>query len=92
VGRMKLSEAARTWAESKRELERLRPRLEAAAEVLKEHFRGSDDREYRSRHGRIGYAVTARLQLDTEKVRAELGDRLSDFQRRVTVEILSLLE
>jgi hypothetical protein len=36
--------------------------------------------------------VTARLQLDTEKVRAELGDRLSDFQRRVTVEILSLLE
>jgi len=32
---MKLSEAARTWAESKRELERLRPRLEAAAEVLK---------------------------------------------------------
>jgi hypothetical protein len=68
------------------------PRLDAAGDVLKEHFRDSDDREYRSRHGRIGFAVTARLQLDTDKVRAELGDRLPDFQRRVTVETLSLLE
>ena len=89
---MTLAKAARIWADTKRQLDELRPQLDAAAEVLKEHFRDCDEREYRSSHGRIGYALTSRLQLDSAKVRAELGERLPEFQRRVPVETLSLLD
>jgi hypothetical protein len=84
-----VTEAARVWIEAKREMDRLKPQLEAAAEVLKEHFRKTGRATYRDR---IGFATLSRLQLDTDKVKAELGARLPDFQRRITYDQLSLLK
>lgn len=84
-----VAEAARSWEEAKREMERLKPQLERAAEVLKTHFRKTGRTDYR---GKIGYAVTTRLQLDSVAVKTALGDRLGDFQRRVEIEQLSLLK
>jgi hypothetical protein len=86
---MTVAEAAKLWEESKREAERIKPELERAAEVLKQHFRKTGRTGYR---GKIGYAKTTRLQLDNAAVKAELGDRLGDFQRRVEIEQLSLLK
>jgi hypothetical protein len=86
---MNVTEAAKVWEDAKREIDRLKPELEQAAEILKAHFRGNKKRDFR---GRIGYAVSTRLSLDTAKVKAELGDRLPDFQKRVDIEQLSLLK
>jgi hypothetical protein len=86
---MNVTEAAKVWENSKREIDRLKPQLDQAAEVLKEYFRANKKRDFR---GRIGYAVSTRVQLDSAKVKAELGDRLSDFQKRVDIEQLSLLK
>lgn len=86
---MGVEEAARVWAECKREEVLLRARMQAAAEVLLAWFRRTGKATYR---GRIGYAVASRMQLDTAKVKAELGDRLPEFQRLVTYEQLSLLK
>jgi len=86
---MNVTEAAKVWEDAKREIDRLKPSLEQAAGVLKEYFRANKKRDFR---GRIGYAVSTRIQLDTTKVKAELGDRLADFQKRVDIEQLSLLK
>jgi hypothetical protein len=87
--RMTVADAAEVWEGAKREAERLKPELERAAEVLKQHFRKTGRTDYR---GKIGYAKTTRLQLDNATVKAELGDRLGEFQRRVEIEQLSLLK
>ena len=86
---MSVAEAARTYEETKREMDRLKGQLESSSEVLKEYFRKNGKRDYK---GRIGYAVLSRSQLDTAKVKAELGDRLEDFLRRISYEQLSLLK
>lgn len=86
---MSVTEAAKVWEESKRILDEHKPRLEAAAEVLKEYFRTNGKSTYR---GRISYALSKRKRLDTKKVKAELGDRLADFQVDSRYETLSLLK
>ena len=87
---MTVPQAAKAWEEAKREIARLQPKLDTAAEVLKDHFRKPPDkRDYR---GRIGYSVASRAQLDAARVKEELGDRLPEFQKTVTYETLSLLK
>jgi hypothetical protein len=86
---MTVAEAAKTWEEGKLELERIRPAMDVAADVLKTHFRKTGRKQYQ---GRIGFAVTTRMQLDTAAVKRELADRLEKFQKRVEIEQLSLLK
>jgi hypothetical protein len=84
-----VAEAADQWEEAKREIRRLEPQLQAAAEVLKEYFRKNGKNNYK---GRIGYGVGTRRTLDSKAVRLELGDRVAEFEKQVTVETLSLLK
>jgi hypothetical protein len=87
-----VSQAAAIWIEEKQEIERRKGRLESAAEVLKAHFRKTGKSKLKISAGVIGFAEASRLQLDTAAVKAELGDRLPDFQTRITYEQLSLLK
>jgi hypothetical protein len=89
MAKLSVAEAAKIWIAEKRELNKRKARLDAAADVLKEHFRKTGRSNYK---GQIGYAALSRVQLDTAKVKAELGPRLPDFQRSVFYEVLSLIE
>jgi hypothetical protein len=85
---MTLAEAARQYEESKRILAKHEPLKEAAADVLKTHFRKTGRSSY---NDRIGYSTSQRTVLDQDKVKAELGKRLPRFQKTQTIESLSLL-
>jgi hypothetical protein len=89
--KLTVAEAADQWEGAKRELDRLKPVLEEAAEVLKEHFERTGRASYKDR---IAYVTTAgRLVLDQEKIRAVLGKRLGEFQKRTKPsKSLSLLQ
>ncbi len=86
---MSVAKAAQVWEDSKREIDPLKRLMDEAAKVLKEHFRKTKRSEYR---GRIGYAKSAYMAIDTEKVKAEHVDDLEKFQKPVTRETLSLLK
>ncbi len=77
------------WEETKRQIDALQPQLEASADILKDYFRSTKRQDYK---GRIGYARTVSLRLDTKAVKAELADRLDEFQVRSERETLSLLK
>jgi hypothetical protein len=87
---MKVAEAADVWANATRELKRLESERETAAGVLKEWFKAHP--KQRAFRGLIGFSIGSRTNLDTAKVKAELGDRLPDFQKVITFEQLSLLK
>jgi hypothetical protein len=75
-----LAEAADQWESARRTIDDATPLLEEAAEVLLAHFEKTGRRTYKDR---IALTIgSARLVLDQEKVRAFLGKRLSDFQKR----------
>jgi hypothetical protein len=77
-----LAEAADQWEKSKRALDEHQPLLEEAAEVLLAHFEKTGRSTYKDR---IALTIgSARLILDQPKVRAFLGKRLPDFQKRTT--------
>lgn len=82
------TKAAQIWEEEKREVEARTARLNAAADILKGWFRRTGKQTFR---GRISYSMGSRLMLNTPKVKTELGDRLPDFQRRVSFETLTLV-
>lgn len=86
---MSVAEAARVFEECKRSEQETKARLEVASETLKAWFRKSGKQDYR---GRIGYARASRTTLDTAAVKAELGERLRDFQKLVPYEQLSVLK
>lgn len=83
-----VAQAADRWEKAKRKLVELQTELDTTSDVLKEHFRKTGRHEYK---GRISYSVQVQHRLDTAKVKAELGKRLPDFQKPVTIESLSLL-
>jgi hypothetical protein len=83
-----LTEAADQWEDAKREIDRLKPLLEEAAEVLVRHFEKTGRRTYRDR---IAFTISSRLVLEQGKVRVFLASRLPEFQRRSEVRSLSLL-
>lgn len=87
--KLTLAQAADQWIRCKREMDKLRPQLEEAADVLKEHFEKTGRHTYKDR---IALSTTTRLVLDQAKVRAFLGKRLEEFQKRVPVKSLSLLD
>jgi hypothetical protein len=89
MAKLTVAKAADQWEAAKRKMQALQVELDAAAGVLKDYFRASNRRDYK---GRIGYSLAVQHRLDTEKVKAELGKRLPDFQRPVTIESLSLLK
>lgn len=87
--RMTLAEAADQWEDTKRKIDELKPQLEQAAEVLKEHFKKTGRNTYKDR---ISYSEGSRVVLDQEKVRAYLGKKLGTFQKRIKTSSLSLLK
>jgi hypothetical protein len=86
---MTVDEAAQTWASEKREIKARTARLEAAAKVLKDWFHAHP--KQRNYKGLIGFSEQMRTMLDNDAVKVELGDRLSEFEKSVKVESLSLL-
>lgn len=78
--KLTVAEAADQWEEAKLGMEALKPQLEEAAEVLKAHFEKTGRTSYKDR---IALITTApKLILDQEAVRAFLGKRLGEFQKR----------
>lgn len=75
-----LAEAATQWERAKLEIERQKPLLEEAAAVLLKHFERTGNPGYKNR---IGWKWNGgSLILDQAKVRAFLGAKLGEFQRR----------
>jgi hypothetical protein len=78
--KLTLSEAADQWERCQREMDRLKPIREEAAEVLVAHFEKTGRSTYKDR---IALVVTpGRLVLDQAKIRAFLGAQLSKYQKR----------
>lgn len=86
---MNVTEAARVFESTKRELDDLTAQNKAARDVLLEWFRTSGKQAYKNR---IGYGLATYLALDTDAVKAHLGDGLGEFQVRRQRETLSLLK
>ena len=72
----------------KRKAKPVSAELEQLGEELKAFFRANPSV---LSIGPVGFSVSHRKQLDTNAVRAELGERVSQFERDTTVESLSLL-
>lgn len=87
--KLTLAQAADQWETAKREMDRLKPQLEEAAAVLKDHFERTGRSTYKDR---IACSTSTRLVLVQAKVREFLGARLSEFQERVPVKSLTLLK
>jgi 3-oxoacyl-ACP reductase-like protein len=88
---LSLAQAADQWEKAKRTIDRQKPLLEEAAEVLKEHFEKTGKTTYKDRIALVTGA--ARLVLDQAKVRVYLGKRLPEFQKRTEPsKSLTLLE
>ncbi len=74
-----IAEAAVQYERAKLEIERQRPLVEEAAEVLLAYFERSGKAAYKNR---IGWSWRGgSLILDQPAVRAFLGERLGEFQR-----------
>jgi hypothetical protein len=88
VTKRKLSptQAAEQWKKAKAAVDKNRPLLEEAAEVLKPHIEKTG-KPFKG----IGLSLGSRLILDQEKVRAYLGKKLSKFQKRVPTKSLTLV-
>lgn len=82
-----LAQAEEQWVASHLEGRRQKALNEEAAEILHKHF----DRTGRASYKRVGRSELSRQVLDQSKVRAFLGERLADFQKRVVARSLSLL-
>lgn len=75
-----LTEAADQWERAKRAMEREKPLLEEAAAVLLAHFDKTGRGAYKDR---IGWKWSGgQLYLDQEALRAYLGAKVADFQKR----------
>jgi hypothetical protein len=81
-------EAAEVWKRVKRQLDKLSPQLETAADVLKGHFRKTNYREFQG----VGYAKSTYSSLDTKAVKAHLGKDLDKFLVSRSRETLSLVD
>lgn len=78
--KLTVAEAAEQWERCKRLQDELKPQLEEAAAVLKEHFAKTGRTSYK---GKIALVTgAAKLVLDQAKVREFLGARLPEFQKR----------
>lgn len=86
---MKLAEAATRWAAAKRVKKKNDAEIKATEKILKGHFRKSGRATYRDL---ISYVKTPTTRLDTDKVRAELADRIAEFEVAGDKETLSLLK
>lgn len=77
-----LAEAADQYEKATRIIDENKPLREEAAEVLLSHFEKTGRSTYKDR---IALTIgSARLVLDQAKVRAFLGKRLPEFQKRTT--------
>jgi hypothetical protein len=78
--KLTVAQAAEQWERCKRQQDEIKPQLEEAAAVLKEHFEKTGRTSYK---GRIALVTNAgKLVLDQAKVREFLGKRLGEFQKR----------
>lgn len=87
--KLTLAQAAEQWEDAKREIDTQKALLEEAAEVLTAHFEKTGRTTYKDR---IALTTGARTVLDQSAVRAFLGARLSEFQKRITFKSLTLLK
>lgn len=79
---------AARFAALKRKAAPILAEIEKLSEDLKAFFRAHVEV---NALGDVGFSVTNRTTLDTKAVRAELGARISEFERITPVETLSLL-
>jgi hypothetical protein len=86
--KLTVAQAADQFERCKRKMAELKPQLEEAEEVLKEHFERTGRSTYRDR---IALSTTTRTVLDQAKIRAYFGKKLGGFQKTITVRSLSLL-
>jgi len=87
--KLTVAEAADQWERAKRTIVEQKPLLEEAEEILKAHFEKTGRNTYKDR---IALNESSRLILDQPKVRAYLGKKLGDFQKRVESKTLALLK
>jgi hypothetical protein len=85
---MTAKQAARAFKRAKAAQEKLAPLLAESKRVLTEHFEATGEKEFEG----VGFAADTRTQLDTTKVRAYLGDKISEFTKSVTSRTLFVLE
>jgi hypothetical protein len=78
--KLTLAEAAEQWERAKLEIERQKPLMEEAAQVLLAHFEKTKSPAYKNR---IGWTWRGgSLILDQAKVREYLAEKLGQFQKR----------
>jgi hypothetical protein len=78
--KLTVAQAADQFEKARKTIDKTKPLLEEAAEVLKEHFAKTGRTTYKDRIALVTNA--GRLVLDQAKVRAYLGKRLGEFQKR----------
>lgn len=86
--KLTVAEAADQFERCKKKMGELKPQLEEAEEVLKEHFERTGRSTYKDR---IALSTSTRTVLDQAKVRAYFGKKLGDFQKTIKIKSLSLL-
>jgi hypothetical protein len=96
AARAALEAAAVEWIAAKQALDRpevkaAKAKLERAAKVLKPWFHETGHGSLEVDTGTIGYTLGWSTVLDQEKVRAELGKRISFFEKQQERETLTLL-
>ena len=89
--RLTLAQAADQWVRGKKQAVRGKALMEEAAPILLKYFARTGRTSYKDR---IGLVLTpSKLILDQQKVKEELGRRLSQFQKRTKPsKSLTLLE
>ena len=81
-------QAAKIFKREKAEQEMRAPQLKEAKRVLVEHFESTKTNKFEG----VGFAVDTRNNLDTDRVRAFLGERIAEFTKQTTSRTLSVLE
>lgn len=83
--KLSVEQAAQQWLRARRDIKKHKALLEEAAEVLLAHFTKTGRKAYKDL---VGLTTSTREILDQSKVRAFLGKKLPQFQKRSTSEYL----
>jgi hypothetical protein len=83
-----VAKAAEEFIRIKRRQKQLEAELVEPRETLLKHFRRTGAADYK---GLVSYSKSVREQLDTKKVKAFLGKKVSRFLKKTDVEQLSVL-
>lgn len=85
---MTLNEAAKFFEQHKAEYDDLARKMKAAEAVLKDWFEAKG----KTKRGRIGFALRMQKRLDSQAVRAYLGDDVVKFEKSSPSRSLYLID